>query len=276
LKQCVYNPLFYGQFCWPDHDMVQSKPGQNSCPTLPLIQIHMVSGGPIYFADEVGETDGKVIEKVSFPDGRLPRLDTVGMPTIDIIFTNSDKNAPAKMWNYHDLSGGGRIFYEFVGNIAQETVIMKTSVGLKDFGVERNVDSAVCSTFMLKPSEFAIKEYESSQVQVVSEKNNSESITLEQNIGKYYQISPIINGIALFGIKEVYNGTKAIHRITGVNKQSICIELDYAGTLQIFKQPNLKLKVKSLDGQSISATPNVQNPNLLEIPAKTTVILDWD
>ena len=39
------------------------------------------------------------------------------------------------------------------------------------------------------------------------------TLTLENWEARYYCISPIINGIALIGINEIYNGIKAIQSV---------------------------------------------------------------
>ena len=130
ITQCTMNSLWYSQFCWPDHDMFQT----NSPDWNPLILIHMVSGGPVYIADEIDETKASVVNKISFPDGRLPRLDRPAIPTNDIIFGDTKIDTPCKMWNYHDLTGWGRIYYYYVANMIENKEILPVSIKMADMG----------------------------------------------------------------------------------------------------------------------------------------------
>nr|MDO8110149.1 Sip1-related alpha-galactosidase [Candidatus Sigynarchaeota archaeon] len=131
VHQFATQALQMAPFCWPDADMFFSKAMVNEL----LIYLHMVSGGPVYFADEVGRTDHAVICSISFPDGRLPRLARPGYPTADVVFEDFETDAACKIWNYHDIPGWGRVFYMFVADVIVEDKPCAAQVAMSDIGL---------------------------------------------------------------------------------------------------------------------------------------------
>lgn len=257
IKQCVFNPLFYGQFCFPDHDMLWTKPGQNACPVHPLWLVHAVSGGPIYVADEVGETDGKVIEKLSFPDGRIPRLEGVSMPTVDSVFADTDSDAPCKAWNYDDIPGWGRVFYYYMVNMVKaDNKPIASSISLADMGTMAYAGNTI-------PAEHVIKDVESSFARMVSTETERVKTELAPLQAKYYKISPVVRGIALLGIMDVYNGTKAIERAAWENDKTLFVNLKYPGTLELYAKNPDWVTVKDMAGMSIPVHRDPVNGQLV-------------
>jgi hypothetical protein len=256
VKQCVFNPLFYGQFCFPDHDMVWTKPAKNACPVHPLWLVHAVSGGPIYVADEVGETDGKVIEKFSFPDGRIPRLEGVSMPTVDSVFADTDSDAPCKAWNYDDIPGWGRVFYYYMVNMVKAEKPIAASISISDMGSMAYAGNTI-------PAEHVVKDVESSFARTVSADNERVKTDLAPLQAKYYKISPVIRGVALLGISDVYNGTKAIERAAWENDKTLFVNLKYPGTLELYAKNPDWVTVKNMAGMSIPVQRDPLNAQLV-------------
>nr|MDO8112016.1 Sip1-related alpha-galactosidase [Candidatus Sigynarchaeota archaeon] len=265
IKQSTFNPLSYGQFCWPDHDMFQTKPA-NGCPVHPLALMHAVSGGPIYIADEVGETNGKVIEKLSFPDGRIPRLEGVSMPTVDAVFADTDRDAPCKAWNFDDIPGWGRVFYYFMSNMVKDDKPVAAAIALEDLGNMAYAGNTV-------PSEHVIKDIESSFTRAVAAPNERVKTDLAPLQVKYYIISPVIHGVALLGVLEVYNGTKAITRACWESDKVLYVDLKYAGTLQLYAKNPDWITVKDMSGRNVPVEKEPVNPQILRFKVENACMI---
>jgi hypothetical protein len=218
INQCVFNPIFYSQFCWPDHDMLQTVG-----PTHPIVLVHAASGGPIYVADEVGETDPEVVAKLCFPDGRLARLDVPGVNTYDCLFRDTEADYPAKIWNLHALEGWGKIYYECVCNITRDTEDLPVEVSLADMGVAGSVE----------PAQYVLEDRESHECHLV-DATTSHAFTLDNFDGRYFMYTPVLRGLAILGVDEVYNGTKAIAAVEWANEQSVIIRMAYPGALRLY------------------------------------------
>jgi len=266
IKQCTFNPLSYGQFCWPDHDMVQTKPGTNGCPVHPLWLVHAVSGGPVYIADEVGETDGNVVEKLSFQDGRIPRLESVSMPTVDAVFGDEDRDAACKAWNYDDIPGWGRVFYYFLGNMTNDDVQISSTISIGDMGSMAYAGNTI-------PAEHVIKDVESSFTRLVASPDEQVTTDLEPMQAKYFIISPLLHNIALLGIEEVYNGTKAIERSHWESDEVLYVDCKYGGMMQIFAKNPDWITVKDMSGISIPVERDTVNPQIIRFKIENACMI---
>jgi hypothetical protein len=271
MQQCIFNPLFYHNFAWPDHDMFQTKQGRNGCPTWPLALLHAVSGGPVYIADEVGETDRSIIEKLSFEDGRIPRLNDVGLPTTDIIFADTDHTAPVKMWNYDDVQGWGRIFYLFIANMVKESHEISASFAIKNMGENRNVILTPKEEPTPHITKYLLKECESAITQVIESESTEISVDLSHFQAKYYEICPLLHGIAILGIKDVINGTKAINKTNWISEIECVIDFTYNGTFELYAETPANVIVKSLNGTLVDFKMNKDNLHILQIPITKNV-----
>lgn len=260
VKQGLFQPLFFAQFCWPDHDMVQTVGA-----TEPLILLHAVSGGPIYIADEMGMTNGKVCEKLSFSDGKLPRLDTPSMPTVDVIFADTDKDTASKAWSYHDLDGWGRVYYYYIANALVNDEPLEATIGLDDMGSARFTPTAETGKVSAEPwpSSYVVAEISelpapaSALIQELGVDERSSPISLENWEARYFCISPLHNGIALLGIDEVWNGTKAIASAHWIDWENLAIVPAHTGTLRVYAKSDITVSVTSATGEQAS-TPEIE------------------
>ncbi|HME56292.1 MAG TPA: Sip1-related alpha-galactosidase [Candidatus Lokiarchaeia archaeon] len=260
VRQGVFQPLFFAQFCWPDHDMVQTVG-----PTEPLLLLHMVSGGPVYIADDMGMTNGKVCEKLSFSDGRLPRLDTPSMPTIDVIFADTDKDAASKAWSYHDLDGWGRVFYYYIANALADDEPVEATIGLDDMGEARFVPTIETGKVPPEPwpSAYVLADISevpapaSALIQELGVDERSSPVSLENWEARYFCLSPLHNGIALLGIDEVWNGTKAIASAHWIDWENLAIVPAHAGILRVYAKSDITVTVSSATGEQAS-TPEIE------------------
>ncbi len=249
ITECVFNPIYYSQFAWPDHDMLQTHG-----PTEPLVLLHAVCGGPIYIADEVGETKAEVLNKLSFPDGRLARLDAPAVNTPDCLFKDTDADAAAKLWNYHELPGWGRTYYLFVTNNTRDNENLPADAGLPDIPASQPREDM-----------YVVHDRVTGKYSVM-DAASKERFTLDNFCVKYLMFAPFLRGIAILGADEVYNGTKAIAAVEPVGERAIFLDITYSSTLR-FYVPRIEdtsgIHVDTLDGKIV---PHVLDDNFLILP----------
>jgi len=237
IKQCVFNPIYYALFTWPDQDMLQTYGT-----IVPLVLLHAVSGGPIYFADGMRETKAEVINKLCFPDGRLARLDAPALNSPDCLFKDTDADTPAKMWNFHDLVGWSRTYYVFVINNTQDMENLPTNVGMADIPAAQPREDV-----------YIIYDRETGKYSVM-DANSNEYFNLDNFCARYCMFAPFLQGIAILGCDEVYNGTKAIAAVELVGDRTLFLEVAYGSTLR-FYVPRIadtsSIRAETLDGKTI-------------------------
>jgi hypothetical protein len=261
IKQCTFNPLYYARFCWPDHDMCQTS----SDAYHPLLLMHMVSGGPIYIADEVGETKSEVINKISFPDGKLPRLDRPGVPTIDAIFGNDHQNMACKMGNYHDLAGWGRIFYYYAGNMILEQKPLEVTISLSDLGKILTENLQNDSPNALFKGPWVIFNHDKGNTAQLSSIDSKITTQIDNLKAEYFAISPLVNSISLIGLKGIYNPSKAINKCQWKGPNRLFITVNYPGQFLIYVENGKKIEAFTLDGTSLTTAQSKGDRNIWEI-----------
>jgi hypothetical protein len=101
------------------------------------------------------------------------------------------------------------------------------------------------------PAEHVIKDVESSFARTVSAESERVKTDLAPLQAKYYKISPVIRGVALLGVMDVYNGTKAIERAAWENDKTLFVNLKYPGTLELYAKNPDWVTVKNMAGMSI-------------------------
>ncbi|HMF32063.1 MAG TPA: Sip1-related alpha-galactosidase [Candidatus Lokiarchaeia archaeon] len=260
INQCVFNPIFYAQFCWPDHDMLQTVGI-----THPLVLLHAASGGPIYIADEVGETDPEVVSKLCFPDGRLARLDAPGLNTYDCLFRDVEADYPAKMWNYHALEGWGKIYYEFITNVTKDTEDLPVEVGLADMGITSGDE----------PTQYVLEDRESHECHLV-DATTPHAFRLDNFDARYFVYSPLLRGIAVLGVDEVYNGTKAIAAVEWASERSLVLRMAYEGALRLyFADTREASRLRAVPPGGIPLPVYVTGNTAVIADARGILLLDW-
>jgi hypothetical protein len=264
VRQGIYQALFFAHFCWPDEDMFYT-----TIDCKPLALLHMVSGGPVYVTDEVGKTDGKMVARMCFGDGRLPRLDVPAMPTVDCIFEDSDRLAAVKAWSYHDLDGWGRVYYCFVMNDTAERRPVEATIGLDDLGAARFLPTPEGSK--APPTEQWPEAYVLADVtnvpatpdavmELLNPGDHSAPIKLDDADARYYVLSPVVNGISILGIDEVWNGTKALESVTWLDQKTLVIRPAYAGSFRFYARPGVGVTATDPAGAPVHALDPVHVP----------------
>jgi hypothetical protein len=259
IKQCAFNPLFYAPFCWPDTDMFYTggpdwhKLGIMEGTNHPLVLVHAVSGGPIYVSDEVGETRGEVVNTLCFEDGRLARLSAPAQCTLDCLFEDTEENYATKMWSYHEVPGYDRVHYLFAGNMTRAAAELEVTTRLADLGISegrfiaQNRDTG--QYWSLDPDQGFIE-------------------SIANLRASYYVISPLKNGVALLGCREVYNGTCALERAEWVDGTHLVLSVKYAGTLELYALQPQEVTVVDATGEEL---PMAGKGRVLSLPVDAGV-----
>ncbi|GKV40466.1 hypothetical protein SLEP1_g48112 [Rubroshorea leprosula] len=88
---------------WLQGDMFQS----DHCCAKFHAGSHAICGGPVYLSDSLGGHDFKLIKKLVFPDGTIPKCQRFALPTRDCLFVNPlfDKKSLLKFWNFNKHGG---------------------------------------------------------------------------------------------------------------------------------------------------------------------------
>lgn len=112
LQNC-YNSVYHGCFYWEDWDMAWSKheDGKQN------LMLRMISGGPVYFSDGLGNTDPLMIWPMILEDGTVLRCEDVGRPTIDCLTEDVvGAGKPLKVYNRY----GDTVYVAAFGIVSQD------------------------------------------------------------------------------------------------------------------------------------------------------------
>lgn len=82
ITQNVYHAVFNDDLCCCDFDMWWT----NHVEARQSIVLRMLSGGPVYISDEVGETNEKYLKQIMAENGKIIRCENAPKPTADCLF----------------------------------------------------------------------------------------------------------------------------------------------------------------------------------------------
>lgn len=123
--QNVYNSMFHSAFYWGDWDMFWTDNHDD----VQNMVLRAVSGGPIYFSDEVGKTNPENILPLVYNDGKIIRCDQPGLPTEDSLFIDPFRSKTMlKVWNMSGNTGIVAGFNIFAGDEAIQGTISPQDV----------------------------------------------------------------------------------------------------------------------------------------------------
>jgi hypothetical protein len=213
--QNAYNSYYHGEFYWGDWDMFWTDHEEDVQNAI----LRAVSGGPVYFSDQVGVTDPGEIWPLTLNDGRILRADQPGLPTADCLFRNPNEElVPLKVWNTINDAG---IIAAFNIHLNGEKVT----------GILRPSDVP-----QLKGEKFAILDYLIQQVIILS-KGEELSFSLEKEAAALYVIIPL-DRITQIGLVNKYLSPATVCS-SYHSEHSLIVELVEGGTFGFVseKQP---------------------------------------
>ena len=85
IEQNVYNAVFHGNLFYCDFDMWWTNHDTAKQSSI----LRMISGGPVYISDRVGETNPEIIDAITDQNGTVIMCDDVPLPTEDCLFGHS-------------------------------------------------------------------------------------------------------------------------------------------------------------------------------------------
>jgi len=213
---CVYNSLWYSSFAWPDFDMFTTYD--------PYAWIHavlrVVSGGPIYFTDRYDKASNlELIKKLTLSDGRIPRPDAPALPTKDVIFEDVyNARIPIKARSFVSVEGFGRVGLVVVANVNKNGETEDYLVSPSDLFEEEG--------------EYLVYDWRANNALICKLKDTIKG-KLSELDWKLYVVSPLIEGIGIIGLVDVFISPKGISCLERV-ENSLILRLEDSGTFKIF------------------------------------------
>ncbi len=115
LLQNAYNAVYHNELYCCDWDMFWTE--HEDCVKHSLLRA--ISGGPVYFSDQIGKTNLEVLKPLMYEDGRILMMDRAAKPTEDCIFSNPLESGVLKLHNVASWGqcgkGGGIAAYNLTG-----------------------------------------------------------------------------------------------------------------------------------------------------------------
>lgn len=143
LLQNAYNGLYHNELYYCDWDMYWTSHKDATKHAL----LRAISGGPIYFSDQIGQTNKREIEPLIYRDGKILRMERCAKVTEDCVFIDPTKEGAMKLSNVLHKTGTIGIF-----NINAEGKKVETIISPKDveeleegnFGVFNYFEKSFC------------------------------------------------------------------------------------------------------------------------------------
>ena len=188
LLENAYNSLYHNYIYYADWDMFWSNHKYANKHAL----LRALSGGPIYVSDKINETIPEVLMPTCYEDGTILRANQSAIPTVDCILMDPEKNGYLKIQN--ECNGVGYMaIYSYLNRDCE------VSIQVKDISLlEDNETYAIYNPM--------------DKVGFVGNKETKWNIQLPCEGYTFYQIAPIIDGIAVFGRSDKYLSSHAIKR----------------------------------------------------------------
>lgn len=104
LLQNAYNAVYHNELYCCDWDMFWTE--HEDCVKHSLLRV--LSGGPVYFSDEIGNTNPEVLWPLMYGDGRILMMDRAAKPTEDCMFFNPMERGVLKLHNVASWGQSGK------------------------------------------------------------------------------------------------------------------------------------------------------------------------
>lgn len=180
LRQNTWNSLWHGRMYFGDSDMFWTSGPFYKHESV----MRAISGGPVYFSDEIGKTISENLRPCINEDGSLPMMEHNALPTEDIIFRDCfEENRLIKIWN--EKSGNFALAVFAKEPVADEEIRLSCIPG-----IDSNCEYMVYEYFTRTKS--------------IMKGSGSFSISLEPSEVRAYSIMPLKNGAYDFFDEKLY------------------------------------------------------------------------
>ncbi|HYG11564.1 MAG TPA: Sip1-related alpha-galactosidase [Pyrinomonadaceae bacterium] len=246
--QNAYNAYWMANFAYPDWDMFQSHDANGEYHAV----ARAVSGGPIYFTDEPGKERAELLRPLAFSDGRLLMLDEPGQVTRDLLFTDVSLQ-PAALKIFGRITRPG-LSAGMVGAFnANKTA--RLAWGALTPGDVEGLTAGAAGVAVYRRSDGAVS--------VLRGGNPVSSLTLAPNGFDLFTLSPVEQGVAVFGLLDKYLGPAAVVSQSLQGRQ-VEVRLREAGDFGAWLE-RAPARVE-LDGKLLPAAAYSYSRGLLRVP----------
>lgn len=212
----AYNAIWVQTFALPDWDMFQSA--------HPAAGFHAaaraISGGPIYVSDKPGRHDFDLLAKLVISGGRILRSQHPALPARDGLFEDGRQQLRVtKIVNRNDVEG----LESPIGILGVFNCFYDETGPQAVRGSYR-----VADVYGVSGEKFALYHHAGGRA-VLAEPGQVFPIELESLDFEIVTVSPMDNGVALFGLLEKFNGSRAIESVRWRDDEEIEIALADGG-----------------------------------------------
>ncbi|MFW5872533.1 MAG: Sip1-related alpha-galactosidase [bacterium] len=97
----IHNSVWLSQIVWPDYDMFQTNDENGWFYAVAKV----LSSGPVYISDELGQHNIDIIESITFKNGKVITANEPALPTEDCLFQLFQIDKPFKVFSKYNDSG---------------------------------------------------------------------------------------------------------------------------------------------------------------------------
>lgn len=246
------NNVFMQAFCLPDWDMFHSG--------SPLGEFHAaaraISGGPVYVSDKPGNWNAALIHKLVTSDGSVLRCPQPALPTQDCLFTDAYA-APhlLKIQNRNPHAGVLGVF-----NCCQAEDVTDPITG----------QFAVSDIRGLGGDAFALYYHNAGTAQL-TQFAASHSISLPALACEIITAVPLVNGTAVFGLIDKFNGSAAILAQQWIAPDCLEVTLREGGRCGIVS--HAPIRATSVNGTAVPCSPQPDSLWIADLPVQPNITL---
>jgi raffinose synthase len=251
--QNAYNAYWMSNFAYPDWDMFQSHDANAEYHAV----ARAMSGGPVYFTDEPGKERGELLRPLAFSDGRLLLLDEPGQVTRDMLFTDPSIEAtPLKVFGRITRPG---LAVGMVGafNANKRAPSVHGALNVNDVeGLRGATRTANMRAAVYRRSD--------GQVSLLNDTTSALPFSLKASGFEMFTLSPVSEGIAVFGLLDKYLSPAAVVSQSRQGRQ-VEVRLREAGDFGAWLE-RAPARIE-LDGRTLQASAySYSRDGLLRIP----------
>ncbi|MFD1404698.1 Sip1-related alpha-galactosidase [Robinsoniella peoriensis] len=218
LLQNAYNALYHDELYYLDWDMFWTSHKDAGKHGL----LRAISGGPVYFSDRIGETDGEAVRPLVYRDGRILKMDRGAKPSPDCIFTDPQKEGLCKLTNV-----GG------CGENRKAGVIAAFNISP---GCQKSTISPA-DIYDLKGDQFLVYDYFRQETMVMDREEKLE-ITVESEGTAFFLILPYQEDIIFFGLLDKYISFHSIMEVKHDTHMTMAV-LRQGGKAAFYSEKNI-------------------------------------
>src|SRR5215213_708105 len=251
IYQNAYNSYWTANFAYPDWDMFQSHD--------PHAEYHAVaraiSGGPVYITDQPGKERPEILLPLVNSDGRLLMLDAPGQVTRDILLTDVALEAvPLKVFG-HVSRPGLSVAMVAAFNVNKTVSQVAGTISQKDLPQLLGMANTAQAV--------AVYQRRTGLVTLLDQRQTTVRVVLDKFGFDIFTLSPVDDGVAVFGMTDKYLGPAAIVQQSREHNQ-LRIRVREAGDFAAWLQ-RAPTRVE-VDGQALSKNLYSYTRGLLRVP----------